>query len=126
MVKTTNIKEGSIRSQYNGFVIGILTVLYILLITKLGDILTDEYEEEERIEKYVMLIYFLSVMGLVVGYMWIKENSNGNYVVKKTLTLGGILMLMYMVISYWEYINDYSKLLLIIFTISFILYYCYR
>jgi hypothetical protein len=114
-------------SNYNGVIIGVLTVLYILLITKLADVLTSTYEEEEiKLERYVMIIYFLSIMGLVIGYVWLAQNTNGNYVIRRSLTFGGVIMLLYTIINYWEYLDDYSKLIMITLSISFIIYYVYQ
>ena len=39
--------------------------------------------------------------------------STPNWIVKWSLSIGGVLMLIYTIINYWEYLNDYSKLLLI-------------
>jgi hypothetical protein len=124
-----NIKKLLSNSKnYNGVIIGVLTILYILLITKLSDVLTSNYEDEEiKIEKYVMIVYFLSIMGLVIGYVWLSQNNNnGNYIIKKSLTFGGIIMLLYTITNYWEYLDDYSKLIMITFSISFIIYYIYQ
>lgn len=119
--------QKSSNNSYNGLVITILTILYILLITKLADILTADYDDDEiKIERYVMIIYFLSIMGLVIGYIWLTDSSNGNYITKRSLTIGSICMLLYTVFNYWEYLDDYSKLIMISLSISFIIYYVYK
>ena len=114
------------KSNYNGIVITILTALYILLIFKLASILSSSYSEEnEQTKSYVMVVYILSIMGLVIGFIWLKSNSNGNFIIKRSLTIGGILSLFYTIINYWEYLDDYSKLIMISFSIGCIIYYVY-
>jgi uncharacterized protein YqhQ len=69
-------KNEESKSNYNGIIITVLTALYILLIFKLASILTANYDEEEQqLKTYVMIIYILSIMGLVIGYIWLKSNS---------------------------------------------------
>ena len=114
------------KSNYNGIVITILTALYILLIFKLASILSSSYsEEDEQTKSYVIVVYILSIMGLVIGFVWLKSNSNGNFIIKRSLTIGGILSLFYTIINYWEYLDDYSKLIMISFSIGCIIYYVY-
>ena len=113
------------KSNYNALVITALTALYILLIFKLASILASSYEDEEQTKTFVMVVYILSIMGLVIGFVWLKSNSNGNYVIKRSLTIGGILSLFYTIITYWEYLDDYSKLVMIAFSIGCIIYYVY-
>jgi len=123
--KDINISKESF--IYNGVLIGVLSILYILLITKLADILTSGYEDPElKIERYVMVIFFISIMGLVIGYIWLSEISNGNKIIKNSLSIGGILMLIYTIINYWEYLDDYAKLIMIALSISIIIYYIYQ
>ena len=123
--KDINISKESF--MYNGVLIGVLSILYILLITKLADILTSGYEDQElKIERYVMIIFFISIMGLVIGYIWLSEISNGNKIIKNSLSIGGILMLIYTIINYWEYLDDYAKLIMIALSISIIIYYIYQ
>ena len=122
-----NVKSQNNNKSYNGIIIAVLTVLYILLITKLADVLTANYDDKEvGLERYVMMIYFLSIMGLVIGYVWLDGNNNGNYIIRRSLTFGGVLMLLYTIVNYWGYLDDYSKLIMITLSISGIIYYVYK
>ena len=124
-IKKNNIIQKK-TNNYNGIIITILSILYILLITKLADVMTSHYTDEElQNEHYVMIIYFISIMGLVIGYMWLKENNNGNYIIRRSLTFGGLSILLYTIVNYWKYLDDYSKLIMIALTISIIIYYIY-
>lgn len=117
---------------FNVIIIGVVSVLYILLITKFAEIISTQYYEDEneienQIGTYVMMIYFISIIGIIVGYIWLSSNSNTpNWIVRWSLSIGGVLMLIYTIINYWEYLNDYSKLLLIFLSFSSIIYYLYK
>lgn len=113
--------------NYNSLIIILLTILYILFIVKLADILTSTYNDEDiRLERYVLIVYILSIMGLVVGYIWLYDSSNGSIIVRKSTSYGSILLLIYIITNYWSYLDDYSKLLMLSFTISVIVYYVYK
>lgn len=112
--------------SYNGIFIAILTVLYILFINKIAEMLSSSnVNDEEKISSYVMIVYFISIMGLVIGYVWMIEQNNGNYVLRKSLTYGGVTMLIYTILNYWEYLDDYAKLIMLALSISCIVYYAY-
>lgn len=117
----------------NFIIIGIITFLYILLITKLADIISSQsdIEEENKIGMYVMIIYFISIIGIIFGYVWFsntknKQNEIPNWIIRWSLSIGGILMLIHTIINYWEYLNDYCKILLILLSIISIIYYLYK
>ena len=118
-------------SKASGIIIIILTILYILFITKLADVLTNNSVMQDGPvgasthvdESYATVIYILSIMGLVIGYFFIQSNSIGNYVIKISLLSGSVLVLMHTMIYYWEFLDEYTKLSLIAGCIVAILYY---
>jgi hypothetical protein len=118
-------------SGFNILIVGIISFLYILLITKLAEIISLQYDDESnnQIGIYVMIIYFISIIGIIIGYVWFsnnKESETPNWIIRWSLSIGGVLMLIYTIINYWEYLNDYCKLLLIFLSIISIIYYLYK
>lgn len=113
--------------KFNIILIGIFILLYILLANKLADILSNSIvDENEKLESYTMYVYFIGIMGLVIAYFFIEDNNNkGNHIVNKGLTYGGIILLLYTIFFYWDYLGDYSKLSLLIISIIGIVYYAY-
>jgi uncharacterized membrane protein len=119
---------------FNIIVIGIISFLYILLITKVSEIISTQYNldsNEEQIGMYVMIIYFISIIGIIIGYVWFSDNINNqndtaNWIIRWSLSIGGVLMLIYTIINYWEYLNDYCKILLIFLSMASIIYYLYK
>lgn len=119
---------------FNIIVIGIISFLYILLITKVAEIISTQYNlysSEDQIGMYVMIIYFVSIIGIVIGYVWFSNNINkqtetANWIIRWSLSIGGVLILIYTIINYWEYLNDYCKILLIFLSMVSIIYYLYK
>lgn len=123
----------------NVIIIGVISFLYILMITKLAEIFSYQYytegedieeDEKNQVGMYVMIIYFISIIGIIVGYIWFSGNNSNmetpNWIIRWSLSIGGVLMLIYTIVNYWEYLNDYSKLLLIFLSITSIIYYLYK
>ena len=122
-------------SGLNIIVIGIISFLYILLITKVAEIISIQYNldssNEEQIGTYVMIIYFVSIIGIIIGYVWFgnnkqTQNETANWIIRWSLSIGGVLMLIYTIINFWEYLNDYCKILLIFLSMASIIYYLYK
>jgi len=127
-------------SGLNVIIISVISFLYILLVTKLAEIFSSQYyndgfdveeDEKNQVGMYVMIIYFISVVGIIVGYIWFSNNKSSNtetpnWIIRWSLSIGGVLMLIYTIINYWEYLNDYSKILLIFLSITSIIYYLYK
>jgi hypothetical protein len=126
MNNMSNTKGEFKPKSYNSIFIAVLTILYILFINKISEMLsTSNLDDESKISSYVMMVYFISIMGLVIGYVWMTEQNNGNYVLRRSLTYGGITMLLYTILNYWEYLDDYAKLIMLALSISGVVYYAY-
>ncbi len=119
-------------SGLNVIVIGVISFLYILLITKIAELISIQYNQEnieDQIGTYVMIIYFISIIGIIAGYIWFsnnKQNETPNWIIRWSLSIGGVIMLIYTIINYWEYLGDYCKILLIFLSITSIIYYLYK
>ena len=139
------MKNNNLGNKINGFgviIISIISFLYVLLVTKLAEILSIQFNTEDDVENketnqigmYVMIIYFISIIGIIIGYIWLSDKNvdtddgtqTPNLIVRWSLSIGGVLMLIYAITNYWEYLNDYSKLLLIFLSITSIIYYLYK
>jgi RsiW-degrading membrane proteinase PrsW (M82 family) len=104
------------------------------MVTKLAEIISssdnDVYNQETQLGTYVMIIYFISIIGIIVGYIWLSDNKSKsetpNWIVRWSLNIGGVLLLIYTMLNYWDYLGDYSKLSLISLSIFCITYYLYK
>ena len=126
------MKKNDNYNKIGGFsiiIISIISFLYILMVTKLADIISINYDnnEDTQIGVYVMIIYFISIIGIVGGYMWLNDNNKTpNWIIRWSLSISGLLLLIYTIINYWDYLTDYSKLFLIFLSIVSIIYYLYK
>lgn len=133
MNKNTNNDLNKI-GGLNIIIIGIISFLYILLITKIAEIISVQYNlesTEDQIGMYVMIIYFISIIGIIIGYVWFSNNNNkqnetANWIIRWSLSIGGVIMLIYTIINFWEYLGDYCKILLIFLSMTSIIYYLYK
>jgi hypothetical protein len=124
--KKINNKEDG---KFNIILIGLFILLYILLANKIADILSNSIiEENQKLETYTMYIYFIGIMGIVIAYFFIYDDTKnkGNYIINKGLTYGSLILLLYTIFFYWDYLGDYSKLSLLIISIIGIVYYAYQ
>ena len=117
----------------NVIIIGVISVLYVLMITKLAEIISMGYDEPDvQIETYVMIIYFISIIGIICGYLYlndIKSSSSTktpNWIIRWSLSIGGVILLIYTITNYWDHMSDYYKLILIALSITCIIYYLYQ
>ena len=124
-----NIKSSNFISS---IIILALTVLYVLFINKLAEIMSTNEDDIEQTRSYALIIYFISIIGMVIGFIWFNDsnsnikNQNGNFIIRWSLNLGGILLLIYTMTNYWEFLDNYSKLVLISIAIMCIIYYIYQ
>lgn len=139
------VKSDSKLGGLNIILIGIISVLYILLVTKLAEMMSLSYENSEnQISVYVTIIYFISIMGMIVGYAYLSgsgsESKSGaksgakssedtktpDWILKWSFNVGGVLLIIYSITNYWDYMSDYTKLSIIALSIICIVYYIYK
>ena len=127
--KIINKKNDKDDCKFNIILIGLFILLYILLSNKIADIFSNSIlNENEKLESYTMYVYFIGIMGIVIAYFFIEDvtKNKGNYIVNKGLTYGGVILLLYTIFFYWDYLGDYSKLSLLIISIIGIVYFAYQ
>jgi len=91
----------------NLIIISVISFLYVLLVTKFAEIISTQYsdsDENSQIGIYVMIIYFISIIGIIAGYIWLNDNKIKNYqtpnwIIRWSISIGGVLMLIYTIIN---------------------------
>ncbi len=125
------MKNNSKLGGFNFIIISVITVLYVLLVNKLAEIISlNNNDTNIQINTYVGVIYFVSLIGLVIAYVYLsdekKTNKTANWIMKWSLNIGGILLLIYIITNYWDFLGDHSKLLLIAISITCIICFIYK
>lgn len=117
---------------FNVIIISVISVLFILLVTKLAEIISENVDDtdETKINTYVMIIYFISIMAIIIGYFYLdtvkSKNKTQNWILRWGLNIGGVILLIYTIMNYWDYMGDYTKLSFIVYSMFIILFYLYR
>ncbi len=117
---------------FNCIIIGLVSILYILMVNKFAQILSMTYDDpDDQVGTYVMIIYFLSILSMVIAYIYFADNKKSdhqtaNWIMKWSLNIGGVLLLIYTITNYWDFLGDHSKLLVIALSIIFVIYFLYR
>ena len=117
---------------FNCLIIGFVSILYILMVNKFAKILSMTYDDpNDQVGTYVMIIYFLSILSMVIAYAYFtnkknSEHQTANWIMKWSLNIGGIILLIYTITNYWDFLGDHSKLLVIALSIIFIIYFLYK
>jgi len=117
---------------FNVIIISVISMLFILLVTKLAEIISENTDDsdETKINTYVMIIYFISIMAIIIGYFYLdtvkSKNKTQNWILRWGLNIGGVILLIYTIMNYWDYMGDYTKLSFIAYSMFIILFYLYR
>ena len=107
-------------TAHNLFIAGIISSIYILLISKFAQVMSFDsadddsiVDEKKSIGTYVMIIYFISIIGMVFSYIYFKENSVPDFIMKWSINIGSMMILIYTVLNYWDYLDITIFLLLV-------------
>jgi cytochrome bd-type quinol oxidase subunit 2 len=126
-------KVNKINKSYNfsnTLMIILLTFLYVLFINKLAVILSNYNQnntDNEIIKNYSLIIYLLSIVSIVIAFIYFDDNKkNSNFILKWSLNIGSCILLIYLILNYWDYLDEYSKLVLLSICIMAIIYYIYK
>jgi presenilin-like A22 family membrane protease len=126
------MKNNSKLGGFNCIIIGLISILYVLMVNKLAQVLSLTYENpDDQVGTYVMIIYFISIMSMAIAYIYFNDKKNSehetaNWIMKWSLNIGGVILLIYTIINYWDFLTDHSKLLVIVLSIIFIIYFLYK
>lgn len=125
------MKNNSKLGGFNFIIIALISILYILMVNKLAQVLSLSHENpDDQVSTYVMIIYIISIMSMVIAYVYFDEKKSdkktANWIMKCSLNIGGVLLLIYTIINYWDFLTDHSKLLVIALSIIFIIYFLYK
>lgn len=130
------------KSGFDYIMIGLVSFLYTLFVVKLADVISSQYSDSastdnvgtgDDIGVYVMIIYMISIIGIIISFFWSSKNdkykskhSTANWIIQWSLSLGGVMLLAYTIVNYWDFLEDYSKLVIITLSMGCIMYYLYK
>lgn len=120
-------------SGLNAILIGVISILYILMVTKLAEMISLGYDEaDSQVTVYVSIIYLISIIGMILIYIKLSDSKSTpetrtpNWILRWSINIGSISLLIYTILNYWDYMSNFAKLSLIALSISSIIYYVYK
>jgi hypothetical protein len=102
-------------------------IIYNLLISKLGTMVTQNSEYKDKIQKNLIIEIIGGIVALTFAfYIFGTGRKFENKIVKYGLTFGGALLLLYSVIYNWDTVEDGTKLFTLFGIMIFIIIYSYK
>jgi hypothetical protein len=101
-------------------------IIYNLMISKLGNMLTKDLGQKERTQKNLIVEIIGGIVALVLAYWVFGSKKFENKIVKWGLIFGGGLLLFYSTISNWDIIEDGTKLFTLLSVMIFMIIYSYK
>lgn len=109
------------------FLTAVISCIYILLVSKFAELASINYNQDDNsIENYVMIIYLISIIGLVFVYIFFKDSEGADLVMKYSLNISNLVLIFYTITNYWEYLDDYAKCTILITCFMGIVFYLYK
>lgn len=111
----------------NIFLIFVISCVYILLISKISELISLQFDNDNNIiGTYVMIIYIISIMGIAFAYLFLNNDDKSDYVMNYSVNISSMILIVYTVTNYWNYLDDYGKFILLLSTFISIVYYLYK
>lgn len=101
-------------------------IIYNLLISKISSMITKDYEYNEKIQKNI-IVEIISGIGAIAMAFYIFNNKKcKNKTAMYGLLLGGGLLLFSSLVSNWNVVNDYTKIITLGGIMIFFILYSYK
>ena len=102
------MKNNSKLGGLNFIIITVITILYILMVTKLAEVISLGYDEADvQVSTYVMIIYIISIMNMAIAHIYLTDptssNKTANYILSSSFNFGGAILLIYTIIFRYFY-----------------------
>jgi drug/metabolite transporter (DMT)-like permease len=101
-------------------------IIYNLVISKLGNMITKDSIYQERIQKNVLIEIIGSILAFTLAILVFDKSKFQNKIVKTGLMFGGSLLLFYSLICSWDTIEDITKLVAMIGVMILVIIYSYK
>jgi hypothetical protein len=101
-------------------------IIYNLMISKLGNMLTKNLAQKEKIQKNLIIEIIGGIVALAIAFLIFGSKKFENKIVKWGMIFGGSLLLFYSTISNWDTIEDGTKLFSLLGAMIFIIIYSYK
>lgn len=103
-----------------------LGIIYTIFFQKLGDVIFPNLSYTDKYQKYLIFLLVAGLVGIILAQTIFTYNKTfKNQIIKHGLIIGGIILLLYPTLTYWNKMTDETKLLVIGIIFGCLLWYCY-
>jgi hypothetical protein len=104
-----------------------LAIIYCVFILKLTDVMYSDLPYNDRWQKSLVTLFIAGVVGIVIARTIFSQNTRTqNKIIRDGLTIGGIILVLYPTLTYWDKMANEGKLVVIGIALGWILWYSYR
>ena len=100
-------------------------IIYNILFHKLSEIMTDDLEYNDKIQKKLIIAFIGGILGLVIALKVFGIKKHKNRAIKFGLCLGSGLLLFFSIFNNWGMLANDIKLFMMIVIFVFLLWYAY-
>lgn len=101
-------------------------IIYSIFIQKLSEVIFTDLPYNDKCQKSASLIFFAGIIGLVLAQTIFTYNKTfQNKIVKHGLVIGGVILILYSIINYWNKMTDEIKLIIAGIALGSLLWYSY-
>jgi hypothetical protein len=103
-----------------------ISVIYSMVVITIGDIFNENNSYNEKIKNNLIIGIIGGIIALVIGaYLFAKNTSYENNIVKYGFYGGGIILLFYSIVYNWNSLGNDSKCLIMLICLGFIMKYAF-
>ena len=89
-----------------------ICILYLLFIYRVLDILTENIKAEERIKKYIVMSFVISIVTILIAIYVFGNKKIKNRSVKLGLIVGALFLIINSLYNNWDNLQQDTKLLI--------------
>lgn len=101
-------------------------IIYYFFIDKLINVSLDEIGYDNKYQQSLIIIFIIGLIGLILAFTLFKNNPYfKNRTLQFGLILGNVLLLFYSIISNWNDIDDFTKVIIFSIMLGILIWYYY-
>lgn len=104
-----------------------LGIIYSVFIQKFSDVMFANLPYNDKYQKSSIFLFLAGIIGIVLAQTIFTYNRTfKNEIIKEGLVIGGIILILYPTLTYWDKMTNETKLIVIGIAFGALLWYSYR
>ena len=102
-------------------------IIYVIFIQKFADVIFCDDTYNDRYQKSLMLLFLAGVTAIILAQTIFTYNKTlQNEIIKHGFIIGGIILILYPIIIYWDKMTNETKLIVIAVIFGGLVWYFYQ